>query len=352
MANCSYALNGQIPKDAQFTQAVRSQRFVGCVGKYNEVEAEQVTARTVIDSSNVLFYGAVPDLNTADAQAANLAAFSTALSEADCVIVPPGSYYFSSTIVIPANKKMSGCPLNTFIFSNADTAITIGRASMIENFSVVYNGTNTTTSIGILADEVLPVITNVSFSQTGAFAFGVVISGFEALVFNNALVTNSVIRGLVSALVIDGTAGNITNCKIVNNLLQTLAASTDIVTLTNASKNNFNGNSIQSTVTSTNGVNIDANSDFNVFIANQFNAVTNNYVDASLNSLIVGSDESNNMIVSGDQYEVQSVKVVGARGAAVADAAGGATVDAEARTAINTLLARLRATGGHGLIAD
>ncbi len=32
-------------------------------------------------------------------------------------------------------------------------------------------------------------------------------------------------------------------------------------------------------------------------------------------------------------------------GAAVADASGGATVDAEARTAINTLLARLRAQG-------
>lgn len=42
------------------------------------------------------------------------------------------------------------------------------------------------------------------------------------------------------------------------------------------------------------------------------------------------------------------VQVVGAQGAAVADASGGATVDAEARTAINTLLARLRT---HGLIA-
>lgn len=41
-------------------------------------------------------------------------------------------------------------------------------------------------------------------------------------------------------------------------------------------------------------------------------------------------------------------QVVSTRGAAVADASGGATVDAEARTAINTLLARLRA---HGLIA-
>lgn len=46
-------------------------------------------------------------------------------------------------------------------------------------------------------------------------------------------------------------------------------------------------------------------------------------------------------------YKVGGAQVVSARGAAVPDAAGGATVDAEARTAINTLLARLRA---HGLI--
>lgn len=43
-----------------------------------------------------------------------------------------------------------------------------------------------------------------------------------------------------------------------------------------------------------------------------------------------------------------NIQVVGAQGAAVADASGGSTVDAEARTALNALLARLRA---HGLIA-
>lgn len=46
--------------------------------------------------------------------------------------------------------------------------------------------------------------------------------------------------------------------------------------------------------------------------------------------------------------KVSGTKVVGEQGAAVADASGGATVDAEARTAINDLLARLRT---HGLIA-
>lgn len=45
---------------------------------------------------------------------------------------------------------------------------------------------------------------------------------------------------------------------------------------------------------------------------------------------------------------VGSNKVVGARGAAIADASGGVVIDAEARTALNDLLARVRA---HGLIA-
>jgi len=57
-----------------------------------------------------------------------------------------------------------------------------------------------------------------------------------------------------------------------------------------------------------------------------------------------------NLAVS-DVYSINSTQVVGARGAAVADAAGGATIDAEARTAINALLAELRAATGHGLIA-
>lgn len=47
-------------------------------------------------------------------------------------------------------------------------------------------------------------------------------------------------------------------------------------------------------------------------------------------------------------YSVGGTQVVTSRGAAVADAVGGAVIDGEARTAINSLLARVRA---HGLIA-
>ena len=59
---------------------------------------------------------------------------------------------------------------------------------------------------------------------------------------------------------------------------------------------------------------------------------------------LVGAIDSN----STSGFSIGGTKVIGAQGAAVADAAGGATVDAEARTAINTLLARLRT---HGLVA-
>jgi len=46
-------------------------------------------------------------------------------------------------------------------------------------------------------------------------------------------------------------------------------------------------------------------------------------------------------------YSVATTKVVGAQGAAVADAAGGGVVDTECRAAVNALLARVRT---HGLI--
>ncbi len=53
-------------------------------------------------------------------------------------------------------------------------------------------------------------------------------------------------------------------------------------------------------------------------------------------------------IVAASAVEVGGVQVVGAQGAAIADPAGGATVDTEARAAVSALLGSLRA---HGLIA-
>ena len=70
--------------------------------------------------------------------------------------------------------------------------------------------------------------------------------------------------------------------------------------------------------------------------------------DLSSDGSVFAADVQSDSFVQGTEYRVSTIKVVGAQGASVADAAGGATVDAEARTAINALLARVRA---HGLIA-
>jgi len=58
--------------------------------------------------------------------------------------------------------------------------------------------------------------------------------------------------------------------------------------------------------------------------------------------------DSDGDVNSATEYKVSGTKVVGAQAAAIADAAGGVTIDAEARAALNDLLAKLRT---HGTIA-
>ena len=66
-----------------------------------------------------------------------------------------------------------------------------------------------------------------------------------------------------------------------------------------------------------------------------------------VNKILLHTNTGNIDMLTGSLLAA-GTKVVGAQGAAVADASGGATVDAECRTAVNDLLARLRT---HGLIA-
>lgn len=72
--------------------------------------------------------------------------------------------------------------------------------------------------------------------------------------------------------------------------------------------------------------------------------------DVNIAGQFVGLVDVTGSINSTVSFQIGGTKVVGAQGAAVPDAAGGATIDVEARAAINTLLARLRAATGHGLI--
>lgn len=79
------------------------------------------------------------------------------------------------------------------------------------------------------------------------------------------------------------------------------------------------------------------------------------YYDSGGSALAVAVGGTNRVEFSATEVNLNSVplhyagtKILGAQGAAVSDASGGATIDAEARTAINDLLARLRT---HGMIA-
>jgi hypothetical protein len=99
-------------------------------------------------------------------------------------------------------------------------------------------------------------------------------------------------------------------------------------------------------------VTLDENFSNSVYVGNRDVSLTVHAtaLGAAANNLIISDHliSSRGAPVEAAEYRVVGTKVVGAQGAAVADAAGGATVDAEARTALNALLARLRT---HGLIA-
>lgn len=79
-------------------------------------------------------------------------------------------------------------------------------------------------------------------------------------------------------------------------------------------------------------------------------ATTGHFLATAHNTYDIGASAATSprSIYVGTSYFVGADQVVSARGAAVADASGGANIDAEARTALNALLARLRT---HGLIA-
>lgn len=81
--------------------------------------------------------------------------------------------------------------------------------------------------------------------------------------------------------------------------------------------------------------------------ANQYGSVSQHQFIVS--GTVYGTINTTGFLLpSGTALYNNSIKVVGAQGAAVADATGGVVIDAEARTALNALLARLRT---HGLIA-
>jgi hypothetical protein len=94
-------------------------------------------------------------------------------------------------------------------------------------------------------------------------------------------------------------------------------------------------------------VTLDANFNNSVYVGNRDVSLT---VHAAANNIIVSDHMTVVRSAPADfaSYKVNGTQVVSTQAAAIADASGGATIDAEARTALNDLLAKLRT---HGLIA-
>lgn len=89
-------------------------------------------------------------------------------------------------------------------------------------------------------------------------------------------------------------------------------------------------------------IHLKANGDIDIIAAKNVNITA---TQTSTSGTVNATGAINTAVV----YKVDNTQVVSNQGAAVPDAAGGSTVDAQARIAINTLLTRLRI---HGLIAS
>jgi hypothetical protein len=147
MSNCSYAPNGQIASDHQFTTALRSKILTTCSIKAAAVESDNLTVNKelrvdeLIDKYNVKFYGAVGDGVTDDT-----AAIQEALNTVDNVYVPEGTYLVSSSIYIPSNTYLHGT--HESVIKRADAAglfymlIFVGDNSTIDTLRLDGNRAN------------------------------------------------------------------------------------------------------------------------------------------------------------------------------------------------------------------
>lgn len=354
MSNCSYAPNGQIPRDAQFISAVRSKRFVGCTGKFNELEAEEIRVDELIEANNIKFYGAVGDGVTDDTQA-----FVDGLASVSELFVPSGNYLVSDTISVGASKRLYGDGYTSQILSAQDVIVELsGIRAQIDNLTLEYTGTNFTTSVAIdIPGTDRTTVDSLSILGAVNVAYGIRVRGLgtpDSPTFNT--ITNNQIHSEVLSILIDGTLSAVTSTVVINNILTAQTATTTMVDVINGSQNTFVGNSLITPATTTNGYVFNAASIDNSIYGGYYSNITNRFVEGTAgNNFFEGraTDVSTRNQVFAREYLVNRVKVVGAQQAAIADAAarGAAYVQAEANDTVdqlNLVIATLRA---HGLIA-
>lgn len=351
-STCSYNPVGGIPKDGSFASGLRSKTVTGCVGRFATMEAnsvlinDELKAKDVIDASNVLYYGADPT-GVAD----STAAFQAALAAGRCsVYVPFGTYLITATLAVPAGLSVRGeCSRGTILNFVNNTAnfdgITMNVNTALTDIFLTYSGTNfaTTTMISILLSNVQ--VRNVHMTGTDTqMAYGIALEG----VASNALITDSTIHGVVNSIRFTAAYASV---RIAENFLNVGTAGTVIDTTNAGAQIVVMGNRLRSNGAGSTGINavVAVTAIGNVYSVSTPLAGAGLLTSTLLESIT--NDTAPTSVNTAGAYSVDGIKVVGNQGAAVTDAAGGATIDAEARTAINTLLARLRAATGHGLIA-
>lgn len=277
-----------------------------------------ITAPSVVDINNVKYYGAVGD-GVADDTAAVQAALDAA---GTAIYFPQGSYAVSSTLVLSVGKTIWAQRNTASITALAGTSpnpVLRITGALCRVQGIAFAGS---TGAGTVAVEIAGPIAVLSdcevftTSETGL-----------AVNANQALVENCWIKSTTNDILV---GFNIFGNTYLNNRK---TGGTPYITFNDGGNNvviNSNGGNIPITFTN----------------ACQNNTLVGNYIITA----DAGSTYTN---INGTGIIRNTLQVVGNRGAAVAAVpTGGAATAADNAAAINALIDRLKATGGHGLIAD
>lgn len=249
-SQCFYPPSGLLPKDQSLRSATASRVINACAVRTNTLEAKSALIDQVIDSSNVLFYGADPT-GVAD----STAAFSAALASENCdIYVPGGTYLVTETLTVPATKTLFGaCPRSSLIQFDNDTAnydaLILPANTTLKDLSLTYAGANQTTStmVSVTGGNVNleNVYMDTSDTQT---AWGV---AFEA-VAADATITNSRIHGVLIG--VRFTAAY-TNVRITGGHINGGTAGTAVNTTTAGTPTQIIGNRITANGGASTGIN-------------------------------------------------------------------------------------------------
>lgn len=302
---------------------------------------------------NVKSYGAVGDGVTDDTDA-----FDKMIAAGVCSIyIPAGTYLFTRSLIIPGTVAIvGGCSVGTVLSwqSNATTnapgfrCISATNPSTIdfENLTFNYNGTNISDTVMFYGDattfRMRNVISGIGFGC--AYCVRVGNAGQQTL-------SNCLLYAVVSVVSFFAASSNNT----YSDNIFWLGNSGNIVDLTNAGNGFLFASNIHYRTTGTVYgflLNSGANS---VYITDRRGNTTALFNPAQpiTDETVVSDGAMINIGTASFGFGVAGNRVLSARGDAIADVptAGSATASANA-AAINLILARMRVTGGHGLIAD